>query len=45
MEKKLQDSNVDYYLWTEDSMAVCIALKPQLKSFVEQHVKHLELFK
>uniref|UniRef100_A0A915Q483 Phosphotyrosine protein phosphatase I domain-containing protein n=1 Tax=Setaria digitata TaxID=48799 RepID=A0A915Q483_9BILA len=44
IEKKLQDGNVDYYLWTEDSMAVCIALKPQLKSFIEHHVKHLKLF-
>uniref|UniRef100_A0A1I8EEU9 LMWPc domain-containing protein n=1 Tax=Wuchereria bancrofti TaxID=6293 RepID=A0A1I8EEU9_WUCBA len=37
VEKKLQDSNVDYYLWTEDSMAVCIALKPQFRSSIEQH--------
>ncbi|VIO87109.1 Uncharacterized protein BM_BM7201 [Brugia malayi] len=44
VEKRLQDSNVDYYLWTEDSMAVCIALKPQFRSSVEQHVKHLKLF-
>lgn len=44
LEKKLQESNVDYYLWTEDNMAVCIALKPQFKSFVEHYVKHLKLF-
>ncbi|KAM3725599.1 putative peptidyl-tRNA hydrolase [Dirofilaria immitis] len=44
LEKKLQDCNVDYYLWTEDRMAVCIALKPQFKSFIEQYVKHLKLF-
>ncbi|VDN01981.1 unnamed protein product [Thelazia callipaeda] len=44
IEKKLQDSNLDYYLWTEDNTAVCIALKPQFKSFIEHHVKHLKLF-
>ncbi|KHN72421.1 Putative peptidyl-tRNA hydrolase PTRHD1 [Toxocara canis] len=44
IEKVLIDNNIDYRVWVEDDMPVCIAVKPQPRNVVHKHLRHLRLY-